>query len=89
MRNNVAERASWPIAPGGKNYFLLVPTAENGDHQHRIETAKLNDVEGVLSDSRSKAIMAAGSLPHISRAGFHAIDSRAGTARKQSSAGVA
>ncbi|MGB6175571.1 MAG: hypothetical protein WBF43_04360 [Methylocella sp.] len=68
---------------------MLVPTAEDGDHQHRIETAKLNDVEGVLSDTRSKTIMAAGSLSHISRAGFHAIESRAGTARKQASAGVA
>src|ERR1700730_9198810 len=30
MSNNAAERAIRPIALGGKNYFLLVPTPEDG-----------------------------------------------------------
>jgi hypothetical protein len=73
MSNNAAERAIRPIALGGKSYFLLVSTPEDGvrhfhPHRDRQNSTMSNGVLRVpLRARRPKMLMVAESLGHFAR----------------------
>ena len=74
MSKNSAERAIRPIALGGKNYFLLVPTPEDGVRRSSSpssrppnSTMSKESLAVPLRARRSKTIMAAGSLFRFAR----------------------